>query len=493
MNNIIPQNLPVIPQKYKPFAHQQEALELSWNAPHFALLMEMGCGKSKVAVDTIAALAVLKEINGVLVLAPKGVYLNWVKEEFPRHMPDMIDYFMAPWRSLMNKDEEKKFKLLLKHPEPGVLDIMVMNIEGINVERGFRDVIKFLETHNVLTIIDESTCIKSHKADRSKRAWTIGKLSKYRRIMTGTPITQDPLDLFSQFQFLQPGCLKFTSYSAFRAFYANMGVQIMGNRSFPKILGFRNLETLQRDLQPISYRKLKTECLDLPPKVYQTRYIDMEPEQRTIYEKFKKEALLTLNEQTITSTSALTTIMKLQQIACGFVVDDDSNEISIPTNRLDALGEIVQDIQGKVIVWCAFRRNVEDVVAYLKETYGDHSTVHYYGGTTDDGRAESLERFKNDPTCRFFIGTAATGGMGITLIQSNTTVYFSNGYNLMYRLQSEDRNHRIGQQNTVNVIDIVCNNTVDERIVKILKAKKDLASMVLDNWKELILGLTEDL
>jgi SNF2 family DNA or RNA helicase len=492
MNNIIPPNLPVVP-KMAGYAHQVEVTSLSCYSPYFALLMEMGTGKSKVLIDTIANLFYGKHITGVVIMAPKGVYLNWIKSEIPAHMPDCIDYCVAPWRATMNKDEEKKVNQILKHPEPGVLDILVMNIEGLNTTRGFQAVIKFLETHEAMSIIDESTCIKSYKAERSKRAWTVGKLSKYRRIATGTPITQDPLDLYSQFQFLKMGCLNFTSYSAFRAFYAQMGVQIMGNRTFPKILGFRNLETLQRDLQAISYRKLKSECLDLPPKVYQTRYIDMLPEQKTIYEKFKKEALLTLNDQTITSTSALTTIMKLQQIACGYIIDDDGNEIAVPSNRIDELGEIVQDIEGKVIIWCAFRRNVEDVVAFLRETYGDESTVHYYGSTTDNERAEALERFKHDSECRYFVGTAATGGMGITLIQSNTTIYFSNGYNLMYRLQSEDRNHRIGQEKTVNVIDIVCNNTVDERIVKILRAKKDLASLVLDNWKDLICGETGDL
>lgn len=492
MNNIIPQKLPEVTFKTIPFKHQDEVLQLSWAREYYALLMEMGTGKSKVIIDTIACLAKEKQINGVIILAPKGVYLNWIKSEIPAHMPDEIDYFVAPWKSLMSKDEEKKFKQLLKAPADGVIDVMVMNIEGLNVKRGFQAVIDFLETHETISIIDESTCIKSFKAERTRKAWTVGKLSKFRRIMTGTPITQNPLDLFAQFQFLSPGCLKFTSFSAFRSYYAQMGMQICGLKQFPKITGFRNLEQLQRDVIPISYRKLKTECLDLPPKVYQTRYIELEPEQRKIYDKFKKEAMIELNGSTVTSVLALTTIMKLQQIACGHVVDDTGNTIDLPNGRMEALGEILQEVSGKVIIWAIFRRDVEQIMEMLKREYGPDSAVSYYGGTNDKDRAIALDRFRNDPTCNYFVGTASTGGMGITLIESHTTIYYSNGYNLMYRLQSEDRNHRIGQTKSVDIIDIVCEKTVDERITKLLRDKKDLASLVLDNWKDVIFGEVQD-
>lgn len=487
--------LPEFAQKCKPFDHQQECLKLSWSREYFALLLEMGCGKSKIAVDTFASLFITGEINGVVILAPKGVYLNWIKSEIPAHMPDEVDYFVAPWKATMDKKEDARFKQLLKCPEKGVLDILVMNIEGLNVKRGFEAVIKFLETHTALSIIDESTCIKNFKAERTRKAWTVGKLSKYRRIMTGTPITQNPLDLFSQFQFLSPGCLKFTSFSAFRAYYAQMGVLVLGNRSFPRIEGFRNLEQLQKDLIPLSYRKLKTECLDLPPKVYQTRYIEMHPEQRSIYEKFKAQAMIELNSATVTSLSALTTIMKLQQIACGHVVDDNGMTHDLPNGRMDALEEILEEVSGKAIIWCVFRRDVELVRDRLIELYGKESVVTYYGGTSDDDRATALRRFsgkESDADCRWFVGTASTGGMGLTLVDSNTTIYYSNGCKLLDRLQSEDRNHRIGQTKTVDVIDIVCTKSTDERIVKLLKGKKELASLVLDNWQEIVLGDLED-
>jgi hypothetical protein len=487
MQNIIPQNFPAdLKLKTIPFAHQQEATERSWNKEYFALLMEMGTGKSKVTIDTAAALFHTKQINGMLIIAPKGVYLNWIRDEIPRHMPDQIDYAVAPWKAQMDKKEDYVLQRLMT-PSEGVLDILVMNIEGINVKRGMEAAVKFIENHECLTVIDESTCIKSFNADRSRKAWTLGKLSKFRRIMTGSPITQNPLDLFSQFQFLSMGCLKFKSFTAFRAYYAVMTPITFGTRAFAKITGYRNIEQLQRDIIPVSYRKLKSECLDLPPKIYQTHYFEMDGEQRRLYNKLRDEALIEFKESAVSTTSALTTIMKLQQIACGHVTDDQGVSIAISHSRVDTLINIVETIDGKIIIWAAFRHDVQRIIAALSEEHGKKSAVHYYGDTTNDEREEAITRFRNDPDCRFFVGTAATGGMGITLIEAATTIYYSNGYNLLHRIQSEDRNHRIGQKaNSVTIIDIVCENTVDSRIVKILKAKKDLASLVLDNWEALL-------
>lgn len=476
MNKFVPKTIP--------FKHQTEVTDLSWNKEFYALLMEMGTGKTKVVIDTIGMLFLDGKIDGALIIAPKGCYLNWTRNEIPIHMTESLDYRMAAWEtSNTGKAHDRMEPVMGK--AGGDLDIFCINVEALNTERGMLKCIRFLENHKTITIIDESTCIKSPKADRTKRCYTLAKLSKYRRIMTGTPITQSPLDLFSQFQFLKLGCLKFTSFTAFRAYYANMVTMQFGNRSFPKIVGFRNLDQLQKDISPHSYRKLKTECLDLPDKIYQDWHIDMTPEQERIYTKFKEEALLLLGDETLSSTSALTTIMKLQQIACGHVRSDGGNPVDIPNNRIAALQEIISECADpKIIIWANFRRDIELITASLE------GAVHYYGGTSDSERADALTRFATDPSCRFFVGTPGTGGKSLTLVQSSTTIYYSNGYKLEDRLQSEDRNHRIGQKNNVTIIDIVCLKTVDERIVKLLKAKKDLATMVLDSMRQL---LTDDL
>lgn len=476
---------PPINTPHKGFAHQDECRDISWDLDHFALLMEMGTGKTKVAIDTMAGLFYTGQIGGALILAPKGVYMNWVRNEIPEHWPKDLPLNMASWHSIMNREQTARLQRAITGCE-GHLDVMVMNIEALNSERAMSVAIGFLQNHDAITIIDESTCIKNPQAGRTKRALTLGKMSKYRRIMTGTPITQSPLDLFSQFQFLKPGSLGFTSFSAFRAYYAIMITMQLGTRSFPKITGYRNLESLQNSIRNISYRKLKSECLDLPDKLYQTRYVQLTPEQQKMYDTLRDEAVLQLQMGQVTTTSALTTIMRLQQIVCGHITLDDGTIQDLPHGRLDALDEIIDEIPGKIIIWCNFRRDVEALYSHLNRSPLEQTAVHFYGGSSDEDRSDALVSFKNDPNCRFFIGTPGTGGRGLTLVESAHTIYYSNGYNLEHRLQSEDRNHRIGQTRNVTIIDIVAEKTVDERIVKILKEKKNLADTILDSLPDLL-------
>lgn len=477
---------PPIVLKTQPYAHQTECLELSWNRKGFALLMDMGVGKTWVAIYTIAGLYTVGKVDGALIIAPNGVYLNWVKNELPAHMPDSVDYYIHAWSSYQTQGYTIKQEQIMR-PDGKSLDIFVINVEALNTHRGMSAATRFLENHRAITIIDESTCIKNPRADRTKRCLTLAKLSHYRRIMTGTPITQSPLDLYSQFNFLDQGILRFPSFVAFRAYYAVMITMVMGNRSFPKITGYRNLEHLQADIRDHSYRKLKSECLDLPEKIYQTRFVEMTDEQKRCYERLRDDALIQLaDDQLLTVTSALTMIMRLQQICCGHMRLDNGVIMDLPNNRVAQLLELLEETNDKVIIWAHFRHDVQRIEQAIGEAYGRGFCVTYYGGTTDDDRVTALERFDSDPKCRFFVGTPGTGGRGLTLVQSHTTIYYSNGYNLEHRLQSEDRNHRIGQKHAVTIIDIVCNNTVDERIVKILRQKKSLADEVLDSWRTLL-------
>lgn len=483
----------IIPQVYKtqPFTHQHEDYEKSWDKEYYGLFLEMGTGKSKIVIDTMAALYQTNKIVGALILAPKGVYLNWIKNEIPIHLHDDISRKVFAWSSTMNRKQVDESATFMA--QRGGLDVLVMNIEALVSERAYDYAMEFLKSRRCITVIDESTCIKNPAAIRTKKCFILSKMSAYRRIMTGTPITQSPLDLFSQTQFLRPGALGFTSFTAFRAYYAQMVTMTFGFRSFPKVVGYRNLEKLQRDVQTFSSRRLKKDCLDLPDKVYQSVYVEMTPEQRSVYEKLRDEAVVALEGGDITTMSAITTIMKLQQIACGHVKRDNGTEILLPHKRLEALNEILEELPGlaKVIIWCNFKIDVETVYRHLNDKHptDPHSTsaVHYYGDTTDEQRAQALDRFHTDESCRFFVGTPGTGGRGLTLVEAATTIYYSNGYNLEHRLQSEDRNHRIGQTQKVTVIDITCVKTVDERIVKLLRAKQDLATLVLDTWREMLL------
>ena len=253
----------------------------------------------------------------------------------------------------------------------------------------------------------------------------------------------------------------------------------ISGRSIQLVSGFKNLAELSDKLQPFSYRVLKEDCLDLPAKIYMKRNIELTSEQNKIYQQMKKEALATLNGKTITTMTALTQLMRLQQITCGHFVADDGTTQSIKSNRLNELMDILEEVEGKAIIWAHWQKDIKNIVAEIRRVYGPGSVVDYYGLTPQEQRQENKDAFQNDSKVRFFVGTPQTGGYGLTLTAANTVIYYSNGYDLEKRLQSEDRAHRIGQKKSVTYIDILCEETVDSKIVKSLRKKINIASEVL--------------
>jgi SNF2 family DNA or RNA helicase len=469
-----------------PYKHQDEIFLKSRDLIAYGLFWEMGTGKSKPFIDTMAWLFLKGEIDGVIVVSDKGAYLNWEIEEIPRHMPN-IPYRIGHWNSHMRKAEQAVMERLMV-AQDNTLDILCVNIEALSSERATLAVERFIKNHYCLMIIDESTSIKNPKAQRTLSAWKLGAQCDYRRIATGTPITQSPLDLFAQCQFLKPGLIGCNSFTAFRSYYATTILQSFGGRKpFLQITGYKNLDHLNRILQSFSSRILKTQCLDLPDKVYETLVIEHTPEQAAMYESLKRTAIIQLEQGLLTSTSALTTINKLMQINCGHVKLDDGTLLDVPSNRVNITVDLLETLGNeKVIIWCAYQRDVQLLLAEIKQRKLDGYAVHYYGLTTTEERAEHLRRFHTDPRCQWFIGTAATGGKALTLVEANKTIYYSNTYQLEDRLQSEDRNHRIGQTNKVTYIDMVCPGTIDQKVLASLKTKQDLASQVLDRFRELV-------
>lgn len=473
-------------QKYSPFsqhttpyAHQAEWLEKSWNRKYFAFFWEMGTGKSKILIDTAVRLFLAQEIDGVLILSDKGSYRNWAINEIPMHVSPHLKTRTAVWSANMKKKDKYKVEELMQAKDD-TLDFMCMNIEALVSKRAVADAERFIRAHYTLMIVDESTSIKSRNAVRSMRARELGKLCDYRRIATGTPITRSPTDAWAQAEFLFPGLLG--GWSAFRTMHEVVQPRIMGSRTFNQVIGYQNLDLLQQRIKPWSSRLLKTECLDLPEKIYTTRFVDHTPDQAKIYESLKSLAVAELEQGLVTSTSALTTIAKLQQINCGHVTNDEGERIDIPHNRVSALEDILEEIGDEpVIVWCAFQRDVENI----REKFGDRC-VTYYGKDSQDKRTEALEKFKSGEA-QIFVGTPSTGGKGLTLVNARYVVYYSCGYNLEHRLQSEDRAHRIGQKSDVTYIDLVTPDTVDMRVLKCLRDKQDLAKEILDVYHDLLL------
>ena len=463
--------------KTKPYKHQLTALKKSWNKENFAYFMEMGTGKTKVLIDNLAMLYDKGKVDGALIIAPKGVVKTWYEQELPAHLPNHIENKTILWQANITKSQQEKLDSILENEM--LLHILVMNVEALSTDKGVNFARKFLLSHNTLMAIDESTTIKNPSAKRTKNIILIGKYAKYRRIMTGSPITKNPLDLYSQCEFLDPWLLDFTSYYAFRNRYAEMKTMHIRGRSIQVVSEFKNLSELSETIKTFSDRVLKEDCLDLPPKTFMKRYVTLTSDQKKIYEQMKKAAMAVLNGKVTTTMTVLTQLMRLHQITCGHFTADDGTSHAVESNRLNELMNVLDETEGKAIIWANYQLSVGEIIQKIIKEYGEDSYVHYYGLTSQEERQDNIRKFQNDPKCRFLVGTPQTGGYGITLTQANTVIYYSNGYDLEKRLQSEDRAHRIGQNKKVTYIEIIAEDTVDEKIVEALRKKINIASEVM--------------
>tara|TARA_E500000305_G_scaffold7036_1_gene5252 strand:+ start:451 stop:1902 length:1452 start_codon:yes stop_codon:yes gene_type:complete len=475
--------------KTKPYEHQKECLGKSWDKNMFALFMEMGTGKSKVLIDNLAILYEKDRINFALIIAPKGVYRNWSEIEIPTHMPDRIKPNIIVWKSGLTDKEKHSLRGSLGKD----LTILVMNIEAFSSIKGKKagEWLSKVFGSKGLVVVDESTMIKNHKAKRTKALVSMSRNFRYRRIMTGSPVTNSPLDIFSQCEFLGDKVLGFDSYYPFQARYSVMTRQHMGSVSFNKVVGYKNMNELSSKLEPFSFRVLKKDCLDLPDKIYTSRYVTMTPQQKEMYEDIRKKAVLMLDDNLITAPMIATQLIRLQQILSGHIRTDDGELITFDTQRMSSLLEICNEVSGKAIIWSRFRYDIENITKNINKNFGSEVAVSFYGDTSDNQRQDNIRRFQNPQSpIRFFIGNPQTAGRGITLTEANTVVYYANDFNLDTRMQSEDRCHRIGLKNPVTYIDLICDKTIDTKIVKSLRGKINLSAKVLGEEVREWLNLT---
>ena len=464
--------------KTKPYAHQLKALEMSWNKEVFAYFMEMGTGKSKVLLDNAAMLFDKGKINSVLIVAPKGVYKNWYDSEIPEHLPKHIDRNVVLWKAMITKEQKSKLDSLFVQ-DFTKLQIFIMNVEALSTKKGLDFAHQFLNVRKALFAIDESTTIKNPGAKRTKNIISLSKLGKYRRILTGSPVTKSPLDLYKQCEFLDPWLLGHQSYYTFRTRYAIMRSANFNGRSVQIVVGYKNLDELAEKLKPFSYRVLKDDCLDLPPKTFMKRVIQLTPEQNKLYQQMKQLALAELNGKMTTTATVLTHLMRLQQITCGHFKADDCSVQNIKNNRIDQLMELIDEVEGKAIIWAHWRHDIDTIVESIEDEYPG-SVVTYYGDTTTEDRQKAIKEMQDpESKVRFLVGTPQTGGYGITLTGASTMIYYSNGYDLEKRKQSEARIDRIVQKKPMTYIDILAENTVDERIVKALRKKVNIATQIM--------------
>jgi len=469
-----------MPFKYKtkPYKHQEEALFKSFARDNYAYFMEMGCGKSKVLIDNITWLYENKHIDTAIIIAPKGVYMNWKNSEIPSHLPDDVPHKMYIWKSNANKSE----KIILEEGVRSrvILRILLVNVEAFATAKVKKYLQAFIHRSNFLLAVDESTTIKNIKAKRTKEILKLGQSAKYKRILTGSPITQSPMDLYSQCYFLDKDLLGFDSYWSFQGRYAIIRQTRIGNHSFQQIVGFRNLSELTDKLHRFSYRVTKEQALDLPEKIYTTREVNLTSDQIKHYNSMKDSAVALLDGgDMVTAPEVMTRLLRLQQLLCGYLVTDDGETVEIANHRIDAMLDTIEEMDGKVIIWSRFRHDIKKIRKALEKDYGSGTVVTYYGDTSQEDRDKAIDRFQNDEGTRFFVGNAQTAGRGLTLTAATNVIYYSNDFNLETRIQSEDRCHRIGQKNNVLYVDLVVPDSIDIHIVKVLQSKITLAGKTL--------------
>ena len=504
------------PYKTKPYEHQAKAFALSRDERLFALLMDMGTGKSKVIIDTAAWLYMHGRIRGLAVLAPNGVHQSWIDNEIPAHMPEWTQYRAACWGSNMKAQQRKQHEALY---EPGEgLRILSMNLEafGLGGVKGKAGTAlrSFLNSFPTLLAIDESTRIRTPGANRTKTLQHLGKHAAYKRIATGTPVVNKPLDVYAQFKFLGAHLLGFDDFVSFKNRYAEWKQEV--NRATDKpyevLVGYTRLEELTENVHKHSFRVTKDECTDLPPKVFPPpRTYAMTAEQQRVYNELRETSVATLpSGNEAYAKNVLVRLLKLQQVLCGYVAcsaeEPAESLFDFPRNnpRLKLLLDVLNECTGKVIIWSRFVADIKTIELLLNEEFPNEGVVTYYGEVSSDDRITALERFQGSRAvrddagnvvgheqvpkqqqARFFVGQPHSGGIGLTLTAASTVVYYSNDFSLEARMQSEDRAHRIGQDKSVTYVDIQCPGTIDVRIFEALRNKKELADIITrDNVRE---------
>jgi SNF2 family DNA or RNA helicase len=454
------------------FKHQTEVVDRFKDLDKGAILLEMGLGKTRIAIQIAEHKYTKGEITAVLIVMPKSLLTNWARIEIPRH--GTLEYNIYNW-----KERGPQFF------RPGKLQYFIVNHDAIITPR-FQEVFKmFLSVHkNFMLVAEESTGFKSGRAKRTKRILQIARIAKARFILTGAPITQGPLDAFSQFEILTPGALGHRSIISFRAHYAVMQRMKFGPRVFDKIVGYQNLPELSSRINKLGVIIKKEEVLDLPKQLFRKFPVELTADQAVAYEDLRDKALAYIDSHEITAMNAISLVNKLLQV-CSGQMRTLEKYLELQTDRIETVKELVEECAGKTVIWSAFIRSGQ----LIAEALGTDA-VHVIASDSQDVRFAKLQAFR-EGSKKALVMNPASGGVGITLTESSNVIYYDRSFSYEHRIQSLARTHRIGQTNNVLVTDLYAPNTLEERVIEILKEKERLANLVMSkdhvinllNWK----------
>jgi len=524
--------------KMSPFEHQLDHFVKYKDQKFHGLLWDMGTGKTKQFLDVACDLHERGKIETLIIIAPNGVHIDHVRIASVAHVPDRIKWCGAAYSSTMNKSEKRDLEGVL-HPDNRLFKIVTFNTDALKTKRAFDAINQLLDTRPCMMVVDEFMDFKNPTAQRSKQLLKLAHKPLYKYICDGTPVNQSPTDLFVGYQFLSNNCLGFNSFLAFknryvklenRKFYNELLYTIKpdcagmeeatlytrliydkrkemylsrafllsclpesSHKRVSRILqlsraaywmptGVKNLDELKERVYQFSSRVNKSECLDLPEKLYVTEAYELDKDIRSIYERVKKELFASLADgREITVSNILTQYLRLQQIIGGYIRTDDGELSLISDLRFNLMLERIsrQPASSKTIIWARFKHEIKRIEELLQKTYGENSAVTYYGETKKEDKAENKKRFMKEPECRFFISNPRAGGVGVDGLQVASYMYFfSRDFSLRYNKQAEDRGHRAGQVNNLTIVSIMAKNTIDERIQQSLDKNQKILDMI---------------
>lgn len=462
--------------KTPPFDHQRQALDFAYGVDRHAFFMEMGTGKTKTSIDLMTAHMLAGRFSTWVVFCPNSVRHNWARE-IEAHCP------VSP--GVVVVESGKKAKI-----DDNPLQVIIVGLESLSSKyRGgtaYQTLVDLIGGKKYAVTVDESHLCKNHDANRSRNVRDIASGAVVCNIMTGSPVTQGLLDLYMPFEILDPQILGFGSFFAFKNRYA-----IMGGYENREVIGYQNQDELMTTIKPFVFQCKKEEVLDLPPKVYSVREVEMTAEQKRVYKEINKEmeSIVHRDGQSIEIyvDQVLAKYTMLQQISGGFINHRDeegkkSTTMLVEPHKNPKIQELINILEQNpnkfVIVWAKFRTEINQIVQELHRC--GITSVEYHGGISSEDREENLKLF-NGGKARVFVANQQTGGTGLTLNISDLVIYYSNSLKLADRMQSEDRCHRIGQDKSVLYVDLVAGGSKDSRIMSVLRDKMDIAEYVRSN------------
>jgi SNF2 family DNA or RNA helicase len=483
-----------MPITVKPFQHQVLGFNIGIQIPNHALLMEMGTGKTLTEVAILGRRYLDGDLERVLIVAPSSVVPVWPREfaafaAFPtdvralegpvaRRKKQLAEWGIGDVLAQIEEIDDAGNTILRARPP---LQVAVTNYEA--TWRMREELAAWLAGVDGSAIVcDESQRIKTPSAAQAKCLHYLGARATFRAILTGTPVTQAPMDFFSQYKFLDPAIFGHV-FSTFRARHA-----IMGGFEGREVIGYRSLDDLQRKALSVAFRVTKEECLDLPEQVDVDRFVTLEADAKRTYDKIAKDMVAELEQgEEITTQNVLTKLLRLQQITGGFVRDDEGVGHPVSTAKLRALEETLDEVQGKVVVFARFRKEIEAITALLEDR--GMSPARIWGDTPMAERGSQVERFQTDDECRAFVAQIQTAGLGITLTAASTAVFYSLDFSFANYDQARSRLHRIGQTDRVTNVHLLARGSVDMAVMKALKRKRNVADAVVDGaFEDLVHG-----